>query len=97
MEIMMRAAACVADDKPLHELQFDRIHAAVGELASCPLGCDRVFALAPRGDRGAIEAWTSPGPREIDRRTAEIDAGTARLVSWDEVKRRARARVRGKQ
>jgi putative addiction module component (TIGR02574 family) len=44
-------------------------------------------------DKGVDESWA----REIDRRTKEIDAGTAKFVTWDEVKRRARARVRGNQ
>ena len=35
-------------------------------------------------DEGAEEAWD----REIERRLAEVDAGTVELVPWDEAKRR---------
>lgn len=44
-------------------------------------------------DADAAEAWAE----ETDRRTAEVDAGTAELHTWDEVKRRARARLRGER
>lgn len=40
-------------------------------------------------DPDAAEAWD----REIVRRLAEIDAGTARLVDRDELRRRMRARL----
>jgi len=53
-----------------------------------------------------LQAWAPPDEfpgddealmKEIDRRTAEIDAGTAKLHSWDEVKKRARAAVRARR
>lgn len=40
-------------------------------------------------DSDAADAWD----REIVRRLAEIDAGTARLVDRDELRRRMRARL----
>jgi putative addiction module component (TIGR02574 family) len=52
-----------------------------------------------------LDAWEPPDDpvsedsfmAEIDRRTREIESGTARLLTWEEVKKRARAAVRGKR
>lgn len=38
------------------------------------------------------DAWLA----ELRRRSAQIDAGTASLTPWSEVKKRARARVEGR-
>lgn len=38
------------------------------------------------------ESWRG----EIARRSAEIDAGTAKLIPWSEVRRKAREATRGK-
>lgn len=43
-----------------------------------------IDSLDPGCDEGVEEAWA----REIERRLAEVEAGTARLVSWEELRAR---------
>lgn len=43
-----------------------------------------IDSLDPGCDEGVEEAWA----REIDRRLAEVEAGTAHLVSWEELRAR---------
>lgn len=47
--------------------------------------CDQILA------RPFDDAWLA----EIQRRSAQIDAGTATLTPWPEVKRRVRQRLEG--
>jgi putative addiction module component (TIGR02574 family) len=49
--------------------------------------CDRALA------RPFDDAWLA----EIQRRSAQIDAGTATLTPWPEVKRRVRRRLEGRR
>ncbi len=48
-----------------------------------------VTSLDAPADADATEAWD----REIQRRLAEIDAGTAKLIDRDEFRRRMRERL----
>lgn len=52
--------------------------------ARAELAAELLASLAGPADRDADAAWDA----EIDRRVAAIEAGTARLESWDSVKRR---------
>lgn len=45
-----------------------------------------IDSLDPTTDEDAEEAWL----REIDRRKAEIDAGTVQTIPWDVVRARLR-------
>ena len=45
--------------------------------------------LGPEIDQRFEEAWQ----QEIDRRTDELDAGTAEMIPWSEVKMRARTQA----
>ena len=52
-----------------------------------------------------LESWSAPEDMQddesflavLDRRTEEAELGTAKTLSWDEVKESARAAVRGKR
>jgi len=57
------------------------------ELAEALLAASEPPAPGLTGD-----AWLA----ELHRRSAEIDAGTAPLAPWQEVKRRVRARLEGR-
>ncbi|MBI4525526.1 MAG: addiction module protein [Deltaproteobacteria bacterium] len=48
-------------------------------------------SLEPATDEGMDRAWAV----EVKRRSREIKEGTVRPVPWEEVKSRARKRVRG--
>jgi putative addiction module component (TIGR02574 family) len=48
-------------------------------------------SLEPAADADVDAAWVS----EVERRSREIKEGTVRPVPWNEVKSRARERVRG--
>jgi putative addiction module component (TIGR02574 family) len=50
-----------------------------------------VLSLDGPADENAESAWDA----EIERRLAEIDAGTAELVDREELRRRMRARMSG--
>ena len=50
-----------------------------------------VISLDAPDDADALEAWR----KEILRRLAEIDAGTAKLIDRDEFRRRMQARISG--
>lgn len=50
-----------------------------------------ISSLERDADDDVDEAWT----REIERRCAELDAGTAVTSDWDEVRRRIEANVFG--
>lgn len=49
-------------------------------------------ALEPPVPELTGDAWLA----ELQRRSAELDAGTAVLSSWEEVKQRVRGRVEGR-
>ena len=51
---------------------------------ACGTGTELVKSLDAPGDSDAADAWDS----EILRRLSEIEAGTARLVDRDELRRR---------
>ena len=59
------------------------------EAERAELAHELVKSLDLPVDSDAADAWD----REIVRRLAEIDAGTARLVDRDELRRRMRARL----
>ena len=46
-----------------------------------------IDSLDPTTEQDVEEAWM----REIDRRTAELDAGTAETIPWETVRARLRA------
>ena len=48
-------------------------------------------SLEPANDADVDAAWAV----EVERRSREIKEGTVRPIPWDEVKSRARERVRG--
>ena len=50
-----------------------------------------IDSLDPTTEQDLDEAWM----REIDRRTAELDAGTLQTIPWDAVRARLRRSVRG--
>ncbi|MGE0606005.1 MAG: addiction module protein [Pirellulales bacterium] len=54
-----------------------------------------VEALIAECDRSLRRPFDDAWMPEIERRSREIDAGTAQLSPWDEAKRRGRARVEG--
>lgn len=51
-----------------------------------------LLSLEPEAELEVDAAWAA----EIGRRSAEIDAGRATLLTWSDVKRRARKRSRGR-
>ena len=62
---------------------------ALPEPERAELAHELVKSLDAPGDSDAADAWDS----EILRRLSEIEAGTARLVDRDELRRRMRARL----
>jgi putative addiction module component (TIGR02574 family) len=60
----------------------ERIELVEALLAECDQALARPFD----------DAWLT----EVQRRSAEIDAGTATLTPWSEVKRRVRQRLEGR-
>jgi putative addiction module component (TIGR02574 family) len=60
--------------------------------ARAELAAELLASLAGPADPGAEAAWDA----EIDRRVAAIEAGTARLESWDSVKRRIEKEILGR-
>lgn len=52
--------------------------------ARAELAAELLASLDGPGDAGADTAWA----KEIERRVAEVELGTAQLEPWDEVKRR---------
>ena len=55
-----------------------------------------VEALLAECDKDLARPFDAAWLPEIQRRSAEIDAGTAVLTPWPEVKRRARQRLEGR-
>jgi putative addiction module component (TIGR02574 family) len=60
--------------------------------ARAELAAELLASLAGPADPGAEAAWDA----EIDRRVAAIEAGAARLESWDSVKRRIEKEILGR-
>jgi putative addiction module component (TIGR02574 family) len=52
-----------------------------------------VEALIAEADRSLTRPFDDAWMAEIRRRSAEIDAGTAAMAPWSEVKRRVRERI----
>jgi putative addiction module component (TIGR02574 family) len=52
-----------------------------------------ISSLAPESDDDADTAWAL----EIERRCAELDAGTAVTSDWDEVRRRIESALLGQR
>jgi putative addiction module component (TIGR02574 family) len=50
-----------------------------------------IDSLDPKTEQDVEEAWM----REIDRRTAELDAGTVQTIPWNTVRARLRRSARG--
>ena len=61
------------------------------EVERAELAHSLVLSLDGPADEHAESAWDT----EIERRLAEIDAGTAELVDREELRRRMRARMSG--
>lgn len=61
----------------------ERLQLIEALLAECDQALTRPFD----------DAWLT----EVQRRSAEVDAGTAELTPWSEVKRRVRQRLEGRQ
>ena len=59
------------------------------ELERAELAHELVKSLDAPADADALEAWE----KELLRRLAEVDAGTAKLVDREEFRRRMRARI----
>jgi putative addiction module component (TIGR02574 family) len=62
------------------------------ELERAELAHELVKSLDAPADTDAVEAWE----KELLRRLAEVDAGTAKLIDRDELRNRMRARMNGK-
>jgi putative addiction module component (TIGR02574 family) len=63
----------------------------LSEVERAELAYALVKSLDAPIDMGVSEAWD----KEIQRRLAEIDAGTAKLIDRDEFRRRMRTRIGG--
>jgi putative addiction module component (TIGR02574 family) len=74
----------------LEKLRLEALRLSDRERAE--LAHELVKSLDGPVDSDATEAWE----REILRRLAEIDSGTAALVDREELRRRMRARISGK-
>jgi putative addiction module component (TIGR02574 family) len=61
------------------------------EAERAELAHSLVESLDGPADKDAASAWDA----EIQRRLAEIDAGTAELIDREELRRRMRARIAG--
>lgn len=71
---------------------FDRVREEALRLSDsdrAELAHDLVSSLDAPEDPDALDAWD----REISRRLAELDAGTAQLIDREEFRRRMRARL----
>lgn len=55
-----------------------------------------VEALLAECDRSLARPFDDAWLAEVQRRSAQIDAGTATLTPWPEVKRRVRERLEGR-
>lgn len=75
----------------LEKLRSEALQLPEGERADLAHGL--VQSLDGPADADAESAWDA----EIQRRLAEIDAGTAELVDREELRRRMRARMSGGQ
>jgi len=73
----------------LEKLRSEALRLPEAERAE--LAHSLVLSLDGPADRDAASAWDG----EIQRRLAEIDAGTADLVDREELRRRMRARING--
>ena len=65
--------------------------APLPEAERAELAHNLVESLDGPADKDAASAWDA----EIQRRLAEIDAGTAELIDREELRRRMRARIAG--
>lgn len=63
----------------------------LSELDRAALAHDLLVSLDGPPDSDANDAWST----EIERRIAEVDAGSVQLVDAEEVSRRVAERVRG--
>ncbi len=63
----------------------------LSEAERAELAHSLVESLDGPADKDAASAWDA----EIQRRLAEIDAGTAKLIDREELRRRMRARIAG--
>ena len=63
----------------------------LSEAERAELAHSLVESLDGPADKDAASAWDT----EIQRRLAEIDAGTAKLIDREELRRRMRARIAG--
>jgi putative addiction module component (TIGR02574 family) len=77
----------VMSSATLEKLRSEVLRLTDSERAE--LAHELVKSLDAPVDADAADAWD----REIQRRLSEIDAGTARLVDRDELRRRMRARM----
>jgi putative addiction module component (TIGR02574 family) len=73
----------------LEKLRSEALRLPEAERAE--LAHSLVLSLDGPADKDAESAWDA----EIQRRLAEIDAGTAKLIDREELRRRMRARMSG--
>jgi putative addiction module component (TIGR02574 family) len=64
---------------------------SLSEPERAELAHELVKSLDGPSDHDAADAWE----REILRRLAEVDAGTAKIIDRDEFERRLQARING--
>ncbi|MGD9892209.1 MAG: addiction module protein [Dehalococcoidia bacterium] len=64
----------------------------LGATERAELAAELIASLDGPADSDAAEAWAA----EIERRLASIDAGTATLESWHDVKQRIEREVLGR-
>lgn len=64
---------------------------SLSETERAELAHELMMSLDAPAEDDAAEAWE----REILRRLAEVDAGTAKLVNREELRRRMRGRIAG--
>jgi putative addiction module component (TIGR02574 family) len=72
--------------------KLDRIRSdalRLSELERAELAHDLVMSLDAPQDTDAPDAWD----QEVSRRLAEIDAGTAKLIDREELRRRMQGRL----
>lgn len=62
---------------------------ALSEEERAKLAGSLIESLDAEGEESVTEAWE----REISRRIAELDAGTAQTIPWAEVQRRIAAKL----
>ena len=76
--------------RPLEKLRSEALR--LPELERAELAHELVKSLDAPADTDAAEAWE----QELLRRLAEVDAGTAKLIDREELRKRMQARMNRK-